>query len=102
MKIKTNDRVKILSGKDKGKAGKVIQVFKDENKIVVEGLNIIKKHLRPQKRTDKGQILELSAPMHTAKAMLICPKCEKTVRVGYQKDGAVKKRHCRRCHQFID
>lgn len=102
MKIKTNDNVKILSGKDKGKTGKVVQVFPNEGKIVVEGLNIIKKHMRAKSRTEKGQILELSAPFFASKAMVICPKCEKTMRVGYKVEAGKKKRNCRHCQQLVD
>ncbi|MFA6106001.1 MAG: 50S ribosomal protein L24 [Patescibacteria group bacterium] len=102
MKIKTNDKVKILSGKDKGKIGKVIQVFPTEGKLVVEGMNIIKKHLRSRSKTEKGQVLELSAPFSVSKAMLVCSKCEKTVRVGYKTEGGKKFRYCRKCSQPID
>ena len=102
MKIKTNDKVKILSGKDKGKTGKVIQVFPKEAKVVVEGMNVIKKHLRSRSKTEKGQVLELSAPFSASKVMLLCPKCEKAIRVGYKSEGGKKFRVCRKCDQPID
>lgn len=102
MKIKTNDKVKILSGKDKGKTGKVIQVFPTESKVVVEGVNTIKKHLRAKGKSEKGQVLELSAPVFTSKVQLVCPKCEKTVRIGYKAEGEKKYRVCRKCGQNID
>jgi large subunit ribosomal protein L24 len=102
MKIKTNDKVKILSGKDKGKTGKVIQVFPAEGKLVVEGMNVIKKHLRSRSKSEKGQVLELSAPMYAGKAQLVCPKCEKAVRVGYKLENGNKFRVCRKCGQPID
>lgn len=102
MKIKTNDQVTIINGKEKGKTGKVIQVFPVENKIVVEGAHVIKKHLRAKSQTEKGQIIELSAPLAVAKVMLNCPKCSKPTRVGYKLDGSVKKRVCKQCGQFID
>lgn len=102
MKIKTNDKVKILSGKYKGKTGKVIQVFPVEGKLVVEGMNVIKKHLRSRSKTEKGQVLELSAPFNVSKVLLVCPKCEKTVRVGYKSEGGKKFRYCRKCSQPID
>jgi large subunit ribosomal protein L24 len=101
MKIKTNDKVKILSGKDAGKEGKVIQVFPKEEKIVVEGVHTIKRHLKVRKQGEKGQILELSAPFNVAKVALVCPSCAKPVRVSYKMDGDVKKRFCRKCNQFI-
>lgn len=102
MKIKTNDKVKILSGKDKNKTGKVIQVFVDENKVVVEGVSQIKRHLRAKSSTEKGQVIELSSPIAVSKVALICPKCEKSVRVGYKLDGETKKRYCRKCGSFIE
>jgi large subunit ribosomal protein L24 len=102
MKIKTNDKVKILKGKDRNKEGKVIQVFPKANKLVVEGLNIMKKHLRTRKQGEKGQVIELSAPLQAANVMLVCPKCGKVCRVGYKKDGADKKRVCSQCKEFID
>ena len=102
MKIKTNDQVKILSGKDRGKTGKVIQVFTREQKVVVEGTNLIKKHLRARTQKDKGQVIELSAPMPVSKVALLCPKCQKATRVGYKVEGDKKARVCRKCKQTID
>jgi len=102
MKIKTNDNVKIISGKYKGKTGKVIQVFPTDEKVVVEAVNIIKKHLRAKSQTEKGQVIELAAPFPVSKVMLLCTKCEKPTRVSYKLDGEKKKRFCRECKQFID
>lgn len=102
MKIKTNDKVKVLKGKDRNKEGKVIQVFPQAEKLVVEGLNIMKKHLRTKKAGEKGQVIELSAPLRAANVMLICPKCGKATRVSYKKDGEDKKRACSKCKEFID
>lgn len=102
MKIKTNDKVKIIRGKDNGKEGKVIQVFKVEGKVVVEGANIMKKHVRSRKGKEKGQMIELSAPLRVENVMLICPKCNRSVRVGYKLDGEIKKRVCRKCKEIID
>lgn len=102
MKIKTNDKVRVLKGKDRNKEGKVIQVFPVAEKVVVEGLNIMKKHLRTKKQGEKGQVIELSAPLRVANVMLICPKCAKATRVSYKKDGTDKKRACAKCKEFID
>ena len=102
MRIKTNDKVKVLKGKDRNKEGKVIQVFPITKKLVVDGLNIMKKHLRTKKAGEKGQIIELSAPLRVDNVMLICPKCGKATRVGYKKDGEDKKRVCHQCKEFID
>lgn len=102
MKIKTNDKVIMLSGKDKGKTGKVIQVFAEMDKIVVDGINKIKKHLRAKGKSEKGQVIELSAPFPVGKAALVCPKCEKPTRVGYKVEGGKKSRVCRKCDQVIE
>ncbi|MBI5729406.1 MAG: 50S ribosomal protein L24 [Candidatus Magasanikbacteria bacterium] len=101
MKIKLNDKVMIMSGKEAGKSGKIIQVFPADGKVVVEGLHQMKKHLRAKSSTEKGQILTLSSPLPSAKVMLVCPKCAKPTRVGYKMDGTKKQRVCRRCDQVI-
>ncbi|MFH1789603.1 MAG: 50S ribosomal protein L24 [bacterium] len=102
MKIKTGDKVVIIKGKDLAKNGKVIQCFPKENKVVVEGLNIIKKHMKPSKRGDKGQIIEISAPLTVSKVALLCPKCEKRTRVGYLVEGNKKQRICRKCKETVE
>lgn len=102
MKIKTNDKVKILSGKDKGKTGKVVQVFPKHGKVVVEGANLMKKHLRARRAGEKGQTIELAAPLNASKVELLCPKCGRPVRVGFKVEAGNKKRVCRLCHEFID
>lgn len=100
-KIKVGDNIRVLAGKDKGKIGKVIQVFPRENKIAIEGVNIIKKHLRTRTQGQKGQILELSAPMAISKVALVCPHCEKGVRAGFTVDGKSKTRVCKKCNNAL-
>ena len=102
MKIKTNDKVKVNSGKYAGKTGKVIQVFPKDEKVVVEGVNIMKKGLRSGKQGEKGQVVELAAPMHVSKVSLVCPRCNLETRVGYKMEGTDKKRVCRKCKEVID
>ena len=102
MNIKTNDTVKVIAGKDRGKQGKVIQVFKKENKIVVEGVNLLKKHMRARKQGEKGQVIELPAPFNASNAKVICPKCGLAVRVSSKVEADVKKRVCKKCQQYID
>ncbi len=102
MKIKINDQVKIIAGKDRGKTGKVIQLFPHEKKIVVEGANITVKHMRRQKGGQKGQKIEFSAPISLPNAMLICPNCGKTTRIGYtlvaaEAGSSVKNKKFRKC-----
>lgn len=106
MKLKTGDKVKVLSGKDNGKTGKVIQILTNKNKgqsyAVVEGVNILKKHMKPQQRNQKGQILELPAPINISNVMLIDPKTNKPTRVGYKTDGKDKKRIAKKSGEIID
>jgi large subunit ribosomal protein L24 len=102
MKIKVNDTIKIMSGKDRGKTGKVIQVFPIQEKVVVENVNVIKRHLKTRKQGEKGQVLELAAPFSLSNVQVVCPHCSKTVRIGYKMDGDKKKRFCRKCQGFID
>ncbi len=105
MKIKTGDNVKILSGRDRGKTGKVLQMIwhakKDAWYVVVEGCNLRKKHLRARGKKEKGQMIELSAPLPISKVMLIDPKTNKPTRVGYALDGDAKKRIAKRSGEFI-
>lgn len=106
MKIKKGDKVNILSGKDKGKTGKVLQVFIQNERASVEGLNLAVKHLRPRRDGEKGQRIEFPAPMNISNLMLICPKCGKGTRVEYKTleiGGRKKKvRACKKCQQTID
>ncbi len=109
MKIKTNDKVKILAGKDKGKTGKVLQVFPEDGRASVEGINLLIKHMRPRKQGEKGQRIEFPAPMNISNIALICPKCGKETRVGYkysedakEKGGKKKFRVCKKCDTVID
>jgi large subunit ribosomal protein L24 len=101
MRIKKGDIIKMLSGKDKGKTGKVLRVFLEEKKITAEGLNIIKKHTRPRKEGEKGQRVELPRKVSVSNAQLVCPKCSKTARIGYKKIGESKSRFCKRCKADI-
>lgn len=107
MNIRRNDNVKVMAGKDKGKTGKVIQVFPVLGKVVVDGVNVMQKHLRQKQKSDKGQKLEFSAPLHASNVMLICPKCTKPMRVAHKimKDPSgrkMKARMCRKCKEVIE
>lgn len=101
MKIRKNDQVLIISGKDKGKKGKVLEVFPMAQKITVENINLIKKHRRPRRQGEKGQIIEISKPLHISNIKLICPKCGEAVRVGYKLTETEKFRICKKCGQEI-
>lgn len=103
MKIKKSDKVKIMAGKDRGKEGKVLQVFPDENKIVVEGLNLAVKHMRPRRSGEKGQRIQFPAPQNASKVLLVCVKCGKPTRVGYKiLENGKKARMCRQCKEIIE
>ncbi len=103
MNIKKGDKVKMLSGKDKGKTGKVLQVLTEERRASVEGLNLLVKHLRPRREGEKGQKVEFPALVDVSNLMLICPKCQKETRVSYKlvktEDGNKKYRQCKKCQE---
>ena len=101
MKIKKGDTVLIISGKYRGKKGKVLKAFPKEGKILVEGINIVKKHLKPRRTGEKGQIIEIPKPLAVSNAKLICPKCGKATRVGYKIIKEKKYRICKKCGKEI-
>lgn len=108
MNIKRNDIIKVIAGKDKGRSGKVLQVFPSTERASIEGVNLLIKHLRPRKHGEKGQRVEFAAPLHVSNIMLICPKCDKPTRVRYQvltSDSGKKSnkvRVCLKCKATID
>jgi large subunit ribosomal protein L24 len=106
MNIKKGDKVKILAGKDKGKTGKVLQVFPDGKRASVEGLNLLIKHMRPRRQGDKGQRIEFPAPLNLSNLMLVCPKCGKPTRVSFKMvdygDKKKKLRACKKCNQTVE
>jgi len=101
MKIKKNDQVKILVGKDRGKTGKILRIISAENKVVIEGLNLMKKHVKPRKEGEKGQRIEIPGKANISNVMLVCPKCAKATRVGYKITGKEKLRICKQCKSEI-
>ena len=100
MNIKTGDTVVILTGDDKnrGKTGKVLEVSPKEGKVIVEGLNMVKKHVKPRKAGDPSGIIETESPIYACKVQVVCPKCNKPTRVGHKiyADGK-KDRMCKKC-----
>ncbi|HDL75019.1 MAG TPA: 50S ribosomal protein L24 [bacterium] len=101
MKIKKGDQVLIISGKDKRKKSKVLYVFPDKEKIMAEGINLRKKHAKPKKEGEKGQIIEIPSPIHISNVKLICSKCSKGVRVEYKIIKDKKNRICKKCKGII-
>ncbi len=102
MRIRKDDTVKILSGKDRGKKGRVLRVLSKENKLVIEGINLVTKHIRPKREGEKGQKIKMAMPLSISRVMLICPRCKQPIRVGYKilSDGR-KKRFCRKCKEIL-
>ncbi|MBI2450510.1 MAG: 50S ribosomal protein L24 [Candidatus Nealsonbacteria bacterium] len=101
MKIKKGDTVLIISGKDRGKRGKVLDIFPKEAKLVVENTNFRKKHQKAKKQGEKGQIVELPSPFSISNVELICPKCDKPTRVGHKTIDNKKYRICKKCGQEL-
>lgn len=101
MKIRKSDTVLVISGKDRGKKGKVIKVLPKESRIVVEGVNLRKKHLRAKREGEKGQVVEIAASLDVSNVKLICSKCKIPTRVGYKVVGKNKFRMCKKCQQEI-
>jgi len=101
--VKKGDNVVVIAGKDKGKKGKVLQAFPSESRVIIEGVNIIKRHTRPTQKMPQGGIIEREAPIHVSNVMPFCSKCGKGVRITKKElaDGR-KVRSCHRCGEVFD
>lgn len=97
MKIKTGDQVIVLSGKDKGKTGKVLRADPKGQKVIVEGVNVATKHQRPRKQGEEGGIIKVETPIYASKLQVVCPKCGKATRVGHKIENGKKSRVCKKC-----
>ncbi len=99
-RVKRNDQVMVISGKDRGKKGKVLTLFTENGRVTVEGLNVIKRHLRKSQANPQGAILSKEAPLPLDRVLPVCPRCNRGVRVGFKllSDGT-KSRICRRCQE---
>jgi large subunit ribosomal protein L24 len=91
MKLKVGDRAVVIAGKEKGKEGKIIKIIKKSNQVVIEGLNMMKKHTKPSANDEKGGIIESEAPINASNVMMIDPKTKKPTRIGYSVDKNGKK-----------
>ena len=100
--ITRNQTVKVLTGKDKGKTGKVLKIFPKENRLLVEGINFIKRHTRQTRQDTKGGIIQKESPIQISNVMLICKKCNKPTKIGIKimNDGS-KVRVCKKCKEII-
>jgi len=101
MKVKKGDNVLIIAGKDKGRTGKIMKSLPKELKVLVEGINLKKKHVRPKREGEKGQVVQISAPIDISNMKVICPKCGKATRVGYSIEKDIKSRICKKCKSQI-
>lgn len=100
--VKTGDTVMVINGKDRGKTGKVMAVSPAEGKVIVEKVNIVKKHVKPRQMGEPGGIIEAEAALYADKVQLVCPKCGKATRVGHIVDGDKKVRVCKKCGAHIE
>jgi len=101
--LRLNDKVEVIAGKDKGRVGKILRIEKENNRLIVERINLIKKHQKATEATQSGQIIEKEAGLHISNVMLVCPECSETVRIGKKllEDGT-KVRMCKKCKATIE
>ena len=99
-KLKKEDTVQIITGKDKGKRGRILKILRDKDRILVEGANIVKKAKKRKNQQDRGGIIEIEAPIHSSNLMIVCKKCGPT-RIGYKMEGKEKTRICRKCGEAL-
>jgi large subunit ribosomal protein L24 len=99
-KLKKEDTVEVIAGKDKGKRGRILKILRDKDRSLVEGVNIVKKAQKKRKQQDRGGILEIEAALHSSNLMIVCKKCGPT-RVGYKIEGENKLRVCRKCGEAL-
>jgi len=103
MKIRRDDEVLVTTGDDRGKKGKVRRYYPRENRLVVEGVNMVKRHMKPRANIRQAGIIEREAPIHVSDVMLVCSKCNKPTRVGFLiLEDKTKVRVCKKCHEVID
>ena len=101
--LRTNDQVEVIAGKHKGRVGKILRIDRDKDRVVVERINMIKKHQKATDATQPGQIIEREASIHLSNVMLVCPECTNTVRTGKKKlEDGTKVRVCKSCSATIE
>ncbi len=101
MKLKRDDKVIVLAGRDRGKTGQITRVLPASDQVVVENINMVKRHTKPSNKQPRGGILDLVKPIKAAKVALVCPNCHKPTRVGYEVKGQTKERICRKCQMVV-
>ena len=97
MKLKKGDQVKIMSGKDAGKTGTILRAMPNDEKIIVEGINLFKKRSRAKRQGETGQTVAVARPLPASRVMLVCASCKNPTRVGFRIEGAAKVRYCKKC-----
>ena len=102
MKIRKGDTVQILSGNDKGKTGEVLETIPKTSRIIVKGINIRKKHIKPKKQGEEGGIVPVECSIHSSKANVVCPKCGKATRIAMKVEDGKKVRVCKKCGEQLD
>lgn len=102
MKIKKNDKVKIINGKDSGKTAQVEKVLISKSKVLVNGVNIYKKHIKPTQINPQGGITDITKPVDISNVAIVCPNCSKTTKVGYKITKDKKVRICKKCNHSLD
>ena len=101
-KIRRGDTVRVIQGKETGKQGKILRVIPEDNRVVVERVNFIKRHVRPTQRNPQGGVIEREAPLPISNVMLVCPGCGEAARVGMREEGDEKVRYCKKCDVTVD
>lgn len=101
LKIKTGDTVRVLRGRDRGKKGKIMAVFPGEGRVLVEGVSLVFRHVRPRRAGEKGQRVHVASPMRVSNVQLVCPQCKKGTRVGMRLEGEKRVRVCKQCEAVI-
>jgi len=99
-KLKKEDNVEVIAGKDKGKRGRILKILRDKDRVVVEGANIVKKAKKKRKQQDRGGIVEIEAAIHSSNVMIVCKKCGPS-RIGYKIEGDTKSRICKKCGEAL-
>ena len=107
MKVHKDDLVTIISGNDRGKQGRVLKVFPEDKRVIVEGINFIKRHTRPNQKQPQGGIVTKEAPINVSNVMVICPKCNEKTKIGIKKikdenkDKTLHVRYCKKCGEMV-
>lgn len=100
-KLRKDDLVQVIAGKDKGKQGKILKIDREKGKVIVAGANMAKKAMKKKNQNDRGGIAEIEAALHISNVMIVCKKCGRPVKIGYKIEGDTKKRVCRKCGEAL-